>query len=337
MLRLAALLHDVGHAPFSHAAEGVIHKDSGHEELSYRIVAEEKFLGTIIDQLFYQGCAKSVGKIIKGPPALEPQLQVLKDIVSGEMDADRTDYLLRDSLHCGVEYGSFDHERMIESLRIVEGDGGTLEMALDRGGLHTVEALILARYQMNSQVYYHRIRRIYDFYLSKYFENKEGLLSTEYDIMNNDDVTMFAEIKKDAKGKSPASKWAKRIVNRDHHREIHATGETTNAQDKKTSQTVFSEMQKKFSDIDFVADNTGTVKIHKFLLPTDMEDQDWIQLQIVDKGKKSTIGEQSHVLKNVPRFFQIARIFADVSPNDIDKRKELVTFASNKYREHVGH
>ena len=91
---------------------------------------------------------------------MPPQLKVLKDLVSGEMDADRSDYLLRDSLHCGVEYGRFDHARMVQCLEVYESDGGTLEIALDRGGIHTFEALILARYQMNTQVYYHRIRRL---------------------------------------------------------------------------------------------------------------------------------------------------------------------------------
>ena len=106
-LRLAALLHDVGHASFSHAAEQLAHGDVGHEALSTRIVREPDLLGGVLTGRFPADCAMRVAQIIEGGPDLPPQLQVLHTLVSGEMDADRTDYLLRDSLHCGVDYGKF--------------------------------------------------------------------------------------------------------------------------------------------------------------------------------------------------------------------------------------
>lgn len=119
VLRFAALLHDVGHACFSHAAEEVIHKGSTHEELTARIVTDKdnkQFLGSLLDHLCFDGCAGLVGQVIT--KTLPPQLQSLVEIVSGQIDADRTDYLLRDSLHCGVEYGRFDYRRMIECLEL---------------------------------------------------------------------------------------------------------------------------------------------------------------------------------------------------------------------------
>ena len=146
IVRLAALLHDIGHAPFSHAAEKIIHEGAGHEELTIKILEEPELLGKVLDQCFFKGGSKLVSNIISGGAALAPQLQILRNIVSGQMDADRTDYLLRDSLHCGVNYGRFDYLRMIESLELYEGDGGSLEVAINRGGIHTFEALILARY-----------------------------------------------------------------------------------------------------------------------------------------------------------------------------------------------
>jgi HD superfamily phosphohydrolase len=160
LVRLAALLHDVGQVCFSHAAESVLHEAGSHESLSFKLVEEREFLGQELDRLYFAGFSVLLGKVLRGGAVMPPQLKVLQDLVSGEMDADRSDYLLRDSHHCGVEYGRFDHRRMIQCLDLHEGEGGALEIALRRDGIHTFEALILARYQMNTQVYLHRIRRI---------------------------------------------------------------------------------------------------------------------------------------------------------------------------------
>lgn len=123
LVRMAGLLHDVGHACFSHAAETVIHEGSGHESFTFKLVEEKEFLGCELDKVFFAGFAALLGKILRGGAAMPPQFKVLKDLVSGEMDADRSDYLLRDSLHCGVEYGRFDHPRMVQCLDLHEADG----------------------------------------------------------------------------------------------------------------------------------------------------------------------------------------------------------------------
>ncbi len=106
--------------------------------------------------MFFEGLSGLLVRIMQKAP----ELIFLRQFVVGELDMDRTDYLLRDSLHCGVEYGKFDFRRLIESLAVLKNpDTGRLQIGLERGGEHTFEALILARYQMNTQVYYHRIRR----------------------------------------------------------------------------------------------------------------------------------------------------------------------------------
>src|SRR5262249_7187115 len=106
LVRLAALLHDIGHCCFSHAAEEVILKDLGqdHEALTVRILTDPAFPGAQLDRLYFAGCASLTANLIKPGKEFPPQLQVLRDIVSGQVDADRTDYLLRDSHHCGVAY-----------------------------------------------------------------------------------------------------------------------------------------------------------------------------------------------------------------------------------------
>ncbi len=95
-----------------------------------------------------------------------PRLVLWRDIVSGQLDADRSDYLLRDSLHLGVAYGLYDLERILSTLAIVEKSGGGFSVGVESGGAHAAEALIIARYMMFTQVYFHRTRRAYDFHIS---------------------------------------------------------------------------------------------------------------------------------------------------------------------------
>ena len=334
VLRLAALLHDVGHAPFSHAAEKVIHQGAGHEELTIDIIEEPSLLGGDIDKFFFPGCAELVAMIIRGGDKLYPQLQILRNIVSGQMDADRTDYLLRDSLHCGVEYGRFDYLRMIECLALIKGPGGSLEIALDRGGIHTFEALILSRYQMNSQVYRHKVRQIYDVYLEEYFKAKgQECFDPPEKILSHNDVTMMARIFQDAEKNEPCSEWARRIVERHHHRIVHQTGESTNASELRHSKKIYTEIKEKFSHVDFIH-NVVKAEIHNLLLPDDQEEGSYERLLVIDRaGVTRLMGEQSHILRHVPRKFQIARIFGDFSHSEDGTRREATTFAAARYRE----
>lgn len=335
-LRLAALLHDVGHASFSHAAESVVFKNSSHEKLSVKIVTSEEYLGKLIDDKFWNGCSKIVGLLIEGGRELPPQLQVLKTLVSGEMDADRTDYLLRDSYHCGVEYGKFDHRRMLECLDIHEVDGlGGLEIALTREGIHTFEALILGRYQMNTQVYYHRLRRIYDLYLVNYHE----ALRTEIPdnpnwILANNDITMTAKIFADSKDGDPEKKkWAFRIANREHHKMIFETGLNLNASGLRHFKAIVLAVKEKFSDIDFLED-ISKAAIHKIVTPDDQEDEGLVRLCLkISPTVYREIGDESQIFQKTPRRFQQARIFADVKGKPEGLRVEIEGFAIEKWRD----
>ena len=175
-------------------------------------------------------------------------LAFLGQIVSGELDSDRGDYLLRDSLHCGVSYGIYDSNRLIESLTLIKNEeSGRLQLALDRGGEHTFEALILARYQMSTQVYFHKIRRIYDHYVEEYCrlwgpDNYKNL----DDVLEHDDISLTSEIRKDSKSDGQRKYWADRIVHRKHHRVVHQTGDSADRQDLQRAKQMLNELRSNF-------------------------------------------------------------------------------------------
>jgi uncharacterized protein len=317
--RLAGLLHDIGHCCFSHAAEKVLHKDSGHEKLSVDVIKGEQYLGRIIDRLFFSKCAELTASLIKNPA---PQLQLLKDIISGQIDADRTDYLLRDSYHCGVEYGRFDYRRLIECLTLWRSDEGGLQMAIHRDGIHSFESLILARHQMNTQVYYHRLRRIYDLYLENYFRELSDSDPSAFDspekVLELNDFRAMVKIM-DLKDRtdSPGYKWAHRIVNRNHHRDIFSLDEKDGTIALKKATTTLREIRSRHPNTEFLEDFPGTVTIHKIATTSD-HDEGKIDFPMIDGGRRDSLGERSQILDKLPSKFRIGYIFADV-PNKTTK------------------
>ncbi len=145
---VSGLLHDVGHAAYSHALEQVI--GMRHERWSERIILDP---GTEVHRVLeevYPGFAQQVADVIgkRYPNSL------VVSLVSGQLDADRLDYLMRDSIFTGVDYGKFDLARIIRVMLPKEG-----KIVVRRSGLHTVEAYLLARYFMYWQVYFHPVSR----------------------------------------------------------------------------------------------------------------------------------------------------------------------------------
>lgn len=176
LIRLAALLHDVGHGPFSHAAEGLmppradgsgkLHK---HEEYSIGII-KNKFQDVIENHnanVNYGFTIDDVVGLIRGKD-FAGRASIWQEIIAGQLDADRMDYLLRDSYHAGVEYGTYDWRRLALSVQLVPDiESGEPRFGISDGGKHVAESLIIARYMMFNQVYFHKTRVILDFHLAE--------------------------------------------------------------------------------------------------------------------------------------------------------------------------
>ena len=178
ILRMAALCHDIGHLPFSHAAEvELLPRDRSHESITADLIRGDlmaKVWSAMVPPLDPLHIAKvSVGQKYLPKEEFTDWERLLHEIIGGDaLGVDRMDYLLRDSHHAGVAYGRFDHYRLIESMRILPASeqSDALALGIEAGGIHSAEALLLARYFMFMQVYHHHVRVAYDLHLKDFLK-----------------------------------------------------------------------------------------------------------------------------------------------------------------------
>lgn len=251
-LRMAALCHDLGHLPFSHAAEKeLLPSDWNHERLTVEIIRSAE-MRKIWEAMTPPLKVEDIVKLAVGekelskfePTSYDPWESLLAEIITGDsFGVDRIDYLLRDSYHAGVAYGKFDHYRLIDTLRILPKKGESTEksadnapdgtpeeepgamLGIDEGGIHSAEALLLARYFMYTQLYFHPVRRIYDIHLKEFLKEwlPDGSFPTSTDklleITDNEVTAGFLSAARDAT--LPGHLPAKRLVQRDHLRLLY--------------------------------------------------------------------------------------------------------------------
>lgn len=164
----AALLHDLGHGPFSHAFEKVF--DLDHEEFTRKIILGDTEVNAILKKVD-ASFPKEVAEVIAKTHANK----LVVSLISSQLDADRMDYLLRDAYFTGVSYGQFDMERILRVMRPTED-----QVVFKQSGMHAVEDYIMSRYQMYWQVYFHPVSRSAEVILTKILHRAKDLYKKNY-------------------------------------------------------------------------------------------------------------------------------------------------------------
>jgi HD superfamily phosphohydrolase len=233
VVRLAALCHDMGHLPFSHAAEELLPVGWDHEKITVSLIMTGD-VKTILETSTPPVRPIDVAKLAVGPKKFKDAPfsdweAILSEIITGEaFGVDRIDYLLRDSYHAGVAYGNFDHNRLIDCLRILPksyGESREPALGVDYGGLQSAEALLLARYFMYTQVYFHPVRRAFDIHLKDFLMEwlPQGKFPTDIEHhLGMTDNEVFSAIRTSAKeANSPGAAHALRIADRKHFKVLY--------------------------------------------------------------------------------------------------------------------
>lgn len=237
VLCLAALCHDIGHLPFSHAAEKqLLPKHQDHESLTLLAISDE-CVKDVWNTGFYVN-VDHVKKLAVGRKKYGSHNDfsdweaILSEIIVGDaFGVDRIDYLLRDSYHLGVSYGRFDHLKLIDSLAILPqslkaDDSREPSLGIKEGGLHSAEALLLARYFMYEQVYFHSTRRIYDLHLIDFMKSHYGeggyKLDVQFHLTQTDNEVLTAMRAAARDPSAPGFLSACAVLNRGHYRKVYS-------------------------------------------------------------------------------------------------------------------
>jgi hypothetical protein len=243
LVRAAALLHDAGHAPFSHSAEELFEAGLDHEAMSRRILALPELATVFAEHGDGRGGPLEPAQVAALLAGGEGEVgRLLAQVVSGELDADKMDYLLRDSLYCGVRYGSYDLDRLLDTLvPLPDPVTGGWGIGIEAGGVHAAEALVMARYYMFTQVYFNPTGKALELHLNEWLEERGTRWPSDpAAFLEEDDVTVLAALR------GSANPHARAVVERRHYPLAFETGEHLAAGERDRFEALLGGLRQRF-------------------------------------------------------------------------------------------
>ncbi len=297
-VRAAALLHDVGHAPFSHSAEDRFEGGIDHEEMTRRLLS----LPDVEDAFarFGDGLEPAhVRDLLQG--RAEGPHRLLYQIISGELDVDKMDYLLRDSLFCGVEYGKFDLERLLDTVvPIRDPETDAWGIGVHEGGVHALEALVLARYYMFTQVYFNATGKVLELHLGEWLESEGIRWSSDPEhFLEQDDTTILSRMR------ASQTPHARAVLAREHHVVAHETKEHLTAAEKQEFEQRLARLPPSLAD--------------RLLVSNSAKDPHRLRrsrLLVASRGRTTPMEDASHFIRHLTKIDQY-RVYC---PSDLRDR-----------------
>ena len=324
ILRLIALTHDIGHAPFSHASESVFAEGLEHEDYTVKIVTETEIGGIIreIGKEFvekygedYNITPELICDIYTGKNAgPNSEFTFLKSFMDSELDCDKMDYLLRDAYYCGVKYGVFDVDRLISSFTIYYSNG-TPRLAIKSGGVQVFEEFVLSRYFMFIEVYFHRTRRYFDIMLGEALRAAlpGGKFPEDVDeYLSWDDCRVIQLLKEHESDNEACSN----IVNRIVYPRVCYTKTHPGEADKREFRRNRRELEAAIGESYFFEDISAGKMPHKIPMRVEIDDEKAIIIYDKKLNRRTTISEESEIIKCLTEKIDIMSLYCHPSKSD---------------------
>ena len=328
IIKIAALLHDVGHGPFSHVFEHLLIKelDKTHEDITSWII-EKGELKDVLSKIGYK--PKDIGKLAVGK-LHKPKKAFLDQVISSAVDVDKLDFIVRDTHHTGAEYGYIDIFRLIHALDVLDEN-----LAVDLGALSALESLIIARIESFKSIYFHRVGRAAQIMLAMAMEkaNEElGLtdFKTPEEYLAMDDYIVWTALKNCKKSNEIIKNLERRKMLKCAYERTFYEKDTVvsnifgrDAHRKQLQAEIAKEARAKTEAVIIDVPTVPSVPYHHSVLMDSMEIPVFLKTKEGDKISQQ-LSEISKIFETLKGFMNILRVYTD------EENRERVSIAAAK-------
>jgi len=324
-VRLAVLFHDCGHAPLSHTTEHImpnvsalkiprpmegVDRQASHEDYTLKILLDSELSRTIESTFGLDGITPAHVADLVHPAAGDASrwmvhgvdyAPVLRHIVSSELDADRVDYLQRDSFYSGVNYGKFDADWLIQNVQPVL-DGDHVHLGFAARAIFSFEDFLLSRYHMFLTVYYHHTPVCFGEMLARYFDTAPGEYTIPADVesfIGHDDMHLMMALR------ASRNPWAERIRNRRAFKLVRDDA-------RHDGSPMPVEQELKAAGIEFIAHTSKGVLSKYFTRTTNGGQLSHATIYVVDdSGRITPVEEYTPLYKRYADTVRVWRLYVD--------------------------